>query len=189
MEIFEYVIVLTSIVIGLAVTHLMQGIAGLVQHPGRDRIWWVHLGWVAFWLLTSIFWWWWEFRLQQIQVWTFQLYLFVTVYAFVMYLICALLFPSSLEGYDGYQDYLLSRRRWIFGLMLVVLVLDIVDTLAKGVDYFLSLGASYFIVQGLFAAICIASFISRRTAVLGTGVVIALGIQALRVVFFYDSVA
>jgi hypothetical protein len=40
MQIFEYVIVLSSIVIGLAVTHLMQGIAGMVQHPGRARVWW-----------------------------------------------------------------------------------------------------------------------------------------------------
>lgn len=189
MEIFEYVIVLTSIVIGLAVTHLMQGIAGLVQHPGKDRIWWVHLGWVAFMLLTTIFWWWWEFRLQQIHVWTFQLYFFVTIYAFALYLICALLFPSSLEGYDGYRDYILSRRRWIFGLMLFVLALDLLDTLAKGVDYFASLGASYVVTQSIFLAIAVAGIVSRRSLVQGTCVVVALGLQCLRVVFFYDTIA
>jgi hypothetical protein len=189
MEIFEYVIVLTSIVIGLAVTHLMQGIAGLVQHPGKDKVWWVHLGWVAFWLLTSIFWWWWEFRLQQIHVWTFQLYLFVTIYAFTIYLICALLFPSNLEGYEGYRDYLLSRRRWIYGLMLFALTLDVFDTLVKGIDYFLSLGASYVIVNGLFALVCLASFLSRRNWVHGAGVLIALAMQAVRVIAYYDTIA
>lgn len=44
---FEYVIVLTGVVIGLALTHLMQGVAKIIEHPGRVRIWWVHLGWVA----------------------------------------------------------------------------------------------------------------------------------------------
>jgi hypothetical protein len=189
MEIFEYVIVLTSIVIGLAVTHLMQGIAGLMQHPGKDKVWWVHLGWVAFWLLTSIFWWWWEFRLQLIHVWTFQLYLFVTIYAFTIYLICALLFPSNLEGYEGYNDYLLSRRRWIYGLMLFVLVLDTFDTLVKGVDYFLSLGAFYVFAQVMFAIVTLAGFISRRNWVHGAAVLVVLTIQAVRVATFYDTVA
>ena len=36
MQMFEYVIVLISIVIGLALTHLMQGIAGLIQNPERS---------------------------------------------------------------------------------------------------------------------------------------------------------
>jgi len=34
MQMFEYVIVLISVVIGLALAHLMQGIAGLAR--GRD---------------------------------------------------------------------------------------------------------------------------------------------------------
>ena len=46
MQMFEYIIVLISIVIGLALTHLMQGIAGLIQHPERSRVWWVHLVWI-----------------------------------------------------------------------------------------------------------------------------------------------
>jgi multisubunit Na+/H+ antiporter MnhC subunit len=38
MELFNYVMVLASIVIGLAITHLLQGVARIVQHPGRDKI-------------------------------------------------------------------------------------------------------------------------------------------------------
>ncbi|MEO7904579.1 MAG: M48 family metallopeptidase [Candidatus Saccharimonadales bacterium] len=54
MQMFEYIIVLISIVIGLALTHLMQGIAGLIQHPGRDRIWWV-IGVAGVYALTQYF--------------------------------------------------------------------------------------------------------------------------------------
>jgi hypothetical protein len=36
MEIFEYVAVLTSIVIGLGITHLLQGVARIIQHPGME---------------------------------------------------------------------------------------------------------------------------------------------------------
>src|SRR4051812_33075430 len=76
MQMFEYVVVLISIVIGLALTHLMQRIAGLIQHPARGRVWWVHLVWVAYMFLSIVFWWWWEFQLQRIHAWTFAIYLF-----------------------------------------------------------------------------------------------------------------
>jgi hypothetical protein len=98
MQMFEYVIILISIVIGLALTHLMQGLAGLIQNARRERLWWVHLVWVAYMFLSIVFWWWWEFQLQHIKTWSFAIYLFVVFYAFYLYLICAVLFPRDLEG-------------------------------------------------------------------------------------------
>jgi hypothetical protein len=109
MGMFQYVVVLTSIIIGLALAHLAKGLASLIQHPGRVRVWWVHLVWVAYMFLTTLFWWWWEFRYHNIKTWTVQLYLFVIGYAFLIYLICAILFPKDLEAYEGFKDYLLSR--------------------------------------------------------------------------------
>ena len=34
MEIFEYIAVLTSIIIGLGITQLLRGVARVIQHPG-----------------------------------------------------------------------------------------------------------------------------------------------------------
>ncbi len=143
MGIFEYVAVLTSIIIGLGITHLLRGVAGLIQHPEQQRVYWVHLVWVAYLFFTLIFWWWWEFRLGTIETWTFHLYLFVVVYAFNLFLACALIFPASLSGYRDYKDYFYSRRRWLFGLIAFSYLLDVFDTLLKGVDYFHSLGLEY----------------------------------------------
>jgi hypothetical protein len=142
MEIFNYVMVLASIIIGLAITHLLQGVTRLVQHPGKVKLYWVHLVWVAAAFLGAIFWWWWEFRLST-QAWTFQLYVFVLLYAVIIYLRAALLFPDSLEGYDGYEGYLYSRRGWFFGLAIAQTLIDVVDTLLKGWAHFLSLGWPY----------------------------------------------
>jgi hypothetical protein len=94
---FDYGMVLASIVIGLAVTHLMQGLVGLVTT--KVKIWWVHLVWVAFMLLQSIAWWWWEYSLHQLSTWTFPIYLFVLLYAFGLYAASALLFPRDFEGH------------------------------------------------------------------------------------------
>lgn len=184
MQMFEYIIVLISIVIGLGLTHLMQGIAGLIQHPGRDRIWWVHLVWVAYMFLSSIFWWWWEFRLQIIETWTFALYFFVVSYAFYIYLICAVLFPKDLEDHQGYKEYFLSRRRWFFGLLIGWSALDLVDTWIKGAEHFASLGAEYIVVQIVLTLGALVGLITRREAVHAAIAVSFLGYQvnwALRV--------
>ena len=164
MQMFEYVIVLISIVIGLALTHLMQGIAVLIQNPSRARIWWVHLVWVAY-MIVSILFWWWEFHLQQIKTWTFAIYLFVIFYAFYLYLICAVLFPLRLEGYEGYKDYFLARRRWFFGLLVGWAVIDVIDTWIKGPDYFASVGADAFIFNTVLALTSIVGIAVRRPAV------------------------
>ena len=85
MDMFEYVSVLTSVIVGLGVAHLLQGVARLVQHPGRTRIYWVHLLWVFFMFFTAIFWWWYEFGLASVDTWTLQLYLFVLSYAVLLW--------------------------------------------------------------------------------------------------------
>lgn len=145
MELFSYVMVLASVIIGLGITHLLQGVARLIQHPGREKIYWVHLVWVAVTFLRAIFWWWFEFRLSEIAQWTFTLYVFVLAYAFVIYLWCALLFPRDLSGYDGFKGYYYSRRGWFFGIGLAGQAIDVADTMLKGMSHFRALGPSYLI--------------------------------------------
>jgi multisubunit Na+/H+ antiporter MnhC subunit len=176
MQMFEYVIVLISIVIGLALTHLMQGIAGLIQNPrARARIWWVHLVWVAYMFLSIVFWWWWEFQLQRIQTWSFPIYLFVVFYAFYLYLICAVLFPRDLEGYDGFKDYFLACRGWFFGLLIGWAAIDTVDTWIKGPDYVASLGATALIFNAVLILSSVVGMVVRRGAIQA---IIAVGLLA-----------
>jgi len=172
MQMFEYVIILISIVIGLALTHLMQGLAGLIQNARRERLWWVHLVWVAYMFLSIVFWWWWEFQLQHIKTWSFAIYLFVVFYAFYLYLICAVLFPRDLEGYDGYREYFLAHRRWFFGLLIGWSVIDTFDTWIKGPEYFASLGATALIYNAVLVACGVVGMMTRRESVQA---IIALG--------------
>jgi len=105
MRMFEYVAVLTSIILGLVIAHLLQGPAHLIQHPKEAKTYWVHLAWAFYLFYEAVFWWWWEFRLQLVREWTFPIHLFLIPYAVCLYLLCASLFPSSLSGYDGYKEW------------------------------------------------------------------------------------
>ena len=94
----------------------------------------------------AVFWWWWEFRLGAIDVWTFGVYLYVIFYAFLVFLLCSLLFPINFSGYDGFKDYFYAKRAWFFGVFCISEVIGLGDTVIRGMEYFYSLGKVYMIV-------------------------------------------
>jgi len=162
MTMFEYVSILTSVIVGLGVAHLLRGAAGLVQHPGRTKIYWVHLLWVFFMFFAAIFWWWFEFGLVSVQTWTFQLYLFVLCYAVLLYLMCALLFPTDLDGYSGFEDYFLARRSWFFGCLATYFLVDLADTWMKGAEHFGSLGVEYPVEVAAHVILCLIAIFTQN---------------------------
>ena len=162
MELFEYIAVLTSIIIGLGITQLLQGFARLVQHRDQGKVYWVHLSWVMYMFLTTVFWWWWEFRLEKVAEWTFTLYVFVILYAVLIYLLCAFLFPNNFSDYGGPKGYFYSKRAWFFGLLALTNLVDLCDTLLKGPEYFASLGFEYPLVTGLKTVLAAAAMFSKN---------------------------
>jgi hypothetical protein len=144
MELYSHVRVLFSIILGLGVSHLLRGVARIMQHPKQYRVYWVHLVWALFLFLYLLHFWWWEFRLRQVPQWNFPLYFFVAMYAILLYLLCTLLFPDEMSDYSGFRDYFYSRKKWIFTFMALLFSVDVADTLIKGLPYFRMLGPVYY---------------------------------------------
>ena len=162
-DLYLHVRVVISIIVGLCITTLLSGFARFVQHPRRERVSILHLGWAASLLLWIIHFWWWEFRLSMVQTWTFASYFFVILYAILFYFLCTLLFPSDLKDYAGYEDYFLSRRKWFFGFLAATYVADVIDTALKGSAYIHSFGIEYPVRIIANLTICaIAMFTSNR---------------------------
>jgi hypothetical protein len=175
MEFFNYVMVLASVIVGLAVAHLLTGVARMVQQKERAKLYWVHLLWIALMFHNALFWWWWEFGLTSIHQWTFELYVFVLYFAVLLYLICAILVPASLGGYADYRAYFFSRRRWLFGLLLVFSLFDFVDSAAKGWAHLAALGWPYFTTVVVRSALLVAAMKSRNEKLHGLIVIIFIG--------------
>ncbi|MGN6057744.1 MAG: hypothetical protein ACTHOI_04085 [Sphingomicrobium sp.] len=163
MEFFNYVMVLASVIVGLAVTHLLQGVAKLIQHPDAKKLYWVHLLWVALMFLNALFLWWWEYQLSSTKHWTFELYVFVISFSVVLYLICAVLMPSDLGDYASYRAYYYSRRRWLFGLLLLFSLMDLADSAIKGPAHLAELGWPYYAVVGTRSALLLAAMKTRNS--------------------------
>jgi len=163
MDAYSHVRVLFSIIVALGISQLLSGIARIVQHPKQYRVYWVHLTWVLYLFLYLIHFWWWEFRLSRIVQWTFELYVFVILYATLLYLLCSLLIPARMTDYESFQDYFYSLKGWIFSLVALLYLMDLGDSLVKGVQYFQALGfVYYFRTAALFVLSLITTKVNHR---------------------------
>ncbi len=164
-ELFPHIRVVMGIVLGLAMSKLLTGFAGLVQHPGRYRLSAVHLLWAVSILVELILFWWWEFALSQIRIWSFGTFVFLIGYTITLYLLAALLFPDSIDEYGGYEAYFIRRRLWFFGLLAVTFVFDAIDTMIKGEEHWNRLSAAYVVQVPAGIVLCVVACCSvkRRT--------------------------
>ena len=154
-SLYLHVRVLLGMVVGLGLTHLIRHFARIIDRPVRERAYWVHLLWASSMFLYLLHFWWWEFRLANTVHWTFMLYLYVAMYALLLYLLCAIIFPDSLEGYADYEDYFYSRRKWFFGLLGLAYVVDLGDTWIKGRHYFESFGPELELRSLAYVVLCL----------------------------------
>jgi hypothetical protein len=129
MTTFEYLAVLVSIVVGLAVTHVLQVIGRVISRPGRQILFWVHSLWVLYALSQIVFFWWFELAYRAVQEWSPALYVFVLGYSVALYLECVVLVPEEPE--PDYRAYYFSRQKWILGVVMAIWLIDWCDTLMK----------------------------------------------------------
>jgi hypothetical protein len=152
---FTHIRIVLGIVLGLGLTTLLKGMARFVQHPGRDHIYWVHMGWAISMFILLVHFWWWEFGLSHVHPWSFVAYAFLILYVVVLFLLCTVLFPDDLAEYTGWHDYFQSRRGWFFGIMAVLYLIDFGDTLIKGHDYYRRFNVEYPIRNVAMIGLCL----------------------------------
>lgn len=188
MDVYLHVRVLLSMILGLGVAHLLRGVARIVQHPKKSKIYWVHLVWALFLFLYLIHFWWWEFSLQKVTQWTFPLYFFIAIYATLLYLLSTLLFPDVMDDYNSYREYFYSRRQWIFVFMAILFVADIVDTLIKGSDYQARLGFTYDVRTAVYILLSLLAIKIKNPRFHATFAVFAVIAEALYILKLYLTI-
>jgi len=179
---FIHMRIVLGMVVGLGLTHLLRQLARIIEHPGRKRVYWVHLVWAASMFLYLLSFWWWEYRLSLVTQWTFNLYLFVTVYALLLYLLCTLVLPENIDEYQDWRDYYYSRRAWFFGLLALAYLIDLADTRVKGSDYFTHLAPEMLARDLALVAFSLIAIATRRPGYHATFALAGLGYQVLFIV-------
>jgi hypothetical protein len=163
MDPFSYVCVLTSIVTGLSVTRLVSGFGQLLQTRTRTPTYWVHTLWMVNVLLTVIIVWWVQYRWRNAPHWTLFLFLWLLVAPLILYLVAALLFPTSQDDVvvTDWREHYYANNRKIFALFGLTFGIDLCDTLMKGFAYFASLGPLYYGSMSLHMVLCAIAAITK----------------------------
>jgi hypothetical protein len=182
MDKFFHIRMLMGIILGLSITHLLKGLVKFVEHPGKVKAYWIHLLWVFYLFLLIAHFWWWEFSLHTITSWNFVSYFYLILYTACFFVNASLLFPEQINDYTGYEDYFYSRRGWFFGALGFTFLMDIIDTLLKGVNHMTHLGYEYLAYIFLHVIGCLLAMKVRDERFHGAFVIVVIIYQ---IIFIY----
>ena len=184
---FVHIRIIVGMIIGLSLTRLVNGVMRFVQHPGKEEIYPIHMGWVLFTFLFIVHFWWFEIALAKLHPWPFSVYLFLICYAGVFAMLASLLFPDRIDEYGTLKDYFQQRRRWFFGILLLMIVFDSIDTAIKGPEYFnRHYGLDYPVRQGLLAIGAIGGMIWQSERYQAVFVIFAVAFQTFWIFTLFE---
>jgi hypothetical protein len=188
-EIFVHIRIIVGMILGISIARLVSGVTRFIQHPGKERINLLHIGWAVFVFLAIIHFWWFEFALSRIERWTFESYFLVICYAVVFVMLSAMIFPDNMGEHEGLKEYFWDRRRVFYVLVLILFSVDIFDTLLKGANYYKQIYGWYYPArQSLLIGGTIGALFSASERYHVSFVAFALAFQILWVVSLFDVI-
>ena len=136
-EQFQHVMVLVSIIIGLAITHLLSGVVDGVDRADDDDepeiFSLIGLLWAGTAFLWMVNFWWFQYRLLAMEgPWTVWRYLFMVLYSVVLYVLAVVLVPRDWDKVKRYDEFFMRNRRWFFIALLLASLSDVFDSWLKG---------------------------------------------------------
>jgi hypothetical protein len=146
---FDYFGVLVSVMFGLALTHMLRGVGHMIELRREIRPYWVHLVWTLNVVVFVLAIWWGMYWWRGLEEWTSEWFFFIASYAVAIFMWAYVLFPSELSAGVNFESYFYANRRWFFGIGMVVFLMDIPETLRKGVLHLRPVPAVYpYVIAG-----------------------------------------
>ena len=165
MGIFEYLGVLISVIMGLGITHLATGATKLIQHRDDVRLYLPHALWTINVLMYILLIWWGMFWWSGHENWYVYEYLFITLYAIVLFFLASMLYPWDMKEDIDVRENFFKNRLWFFGALFLAWCLDIPETLAKAGAELRPVPPEYFWFVGFQLAIAAIGLATRKHVV------------------------
>jgi hypothetical protein len=162
MNAFDYLSILTSIVLAIGITRLLSGVGILLQKRKQITIYWVHLLWTLNVFLFLVLNWWILFRWQGQQEWNFFLFSFLLLSPTIAFLLSVILYPDISNEKIDYKQHFYTNHRWFFSLAALLPLIDVVDTLLKGYSHFLAQGPLYIITIILIFSLSLLAALTKN---------------------------
>ncbi|MFY0652939.1 MAG: hypothetical protein JXQ96_12930 [Cyclobacteriaceae bacterium] len=127
MEPFEYVVVLTSLIIGLGIAQILTGVADMVAQYRKIKISAPHIIYVIVIFFLHIQEWWINYEYaKHIDVWSLQAVFGILVYPILLFIQARLLFPTGLRSREtDMVEYYEDQWRWLFSIGAWTVIISI----------------------------------------------------------------
>lgn len=132
MNAFDYLTVLISIVLGLAIANVLARLATVITARERVDFYWPPVAWAVWLFFVSAQHWWAEWGLRHTQTWSFGTFWLQLLTPVDLFLLSALVLPDrEEEGRLDLSDWYFRNRKWFFAVMFFLPALSIVEELAR----------------------------------------------------------
>src|ERR1700676_4078228 len=133
MDEFGYLAVILSIILGLSVTQLLQGLSQVINGRDRVRIYWPAIGWALLLLVIDVQAWWAMFGYRNRHAWTFLQFAVLLLETIMLYLLAALALPGTFgEATVDLRTNYFRHARWFFGAFLTALLVSLLKSVLIG---------------------------------------------------------
>jgi hypothetical protein len=156
---FSYLSVLLSIILGLAITQILQGYRGLLLARGRVTFYAPTMVWTVLLLFITAQAWWSSFGLARHRNWTFPQFSAVLLQMVLLYMMCGLVLPDiPREEAVDLKAHFYREHRPFFAAFLLMLAASVAkDGILEG-----RLPSNENLTfHGIFAALCVAGYLVR----------------------------
>lgn len=184
-SLFEYLAVIVSVIVGLGLTRILQGVARMLEARARVRVYWVHLVFTGIVFLGHLLFWWLFWSSRQVEAWSFFPFLFLLLQPIILYLLADLCFPDFPDaGTIYFRNFYYRDHRWFFGLFALLMVLiGLRDILFRSVPWISQDNA----VKVGVLLIAVVGATSRRPAI--HAILAVLGAAAMLIALFTFGLA
>jgi hypothetical protein len=133
MSAFDYLTILTSIVLGLAIANVLARLATVITARERVDFYWPPVAWGIWIFFIAVQHWWAEWGVRHTHEWSFGVFWLQLLVPVDLFILSALILPER-EGARGVIDlgeWYFRNRVWFFGFLFLLPALSIAEELAR----------------------------------------------------------
>ena len=162
---FEFLAILISVIMGLAIARLVSGIGDLIRIIKSRNSYWIYSVWVFNILILIAGFWWSMYGWSLKEDWNFFYFILLLTFTITLYLLTHFLVPREITLKTNIKEYFLENRKVFFVIQVFALIVDIVETSLLEKEGIRDMPFEYPIVIIALIILSIIGYISNRNRV------------------------
>ena len=119
-DVFSHMRIINGMGISLCLSRLLVFASKFIQHPSKNKVSYIHIGWILVVFLWIIQFWWDYLIESNNKTYDIVTYILELFYVFGLFFICVTLTPDDIKEYGDYETYFFSRKKWLFALFIFI---------------------------------------------------------------------